>query len=132
MKKFYFILLSIILSLSIFNGCSNNKDSSKPLVDVQVEKDYNSAWHFYYYKVKVTALENKVKIENVKVNEGNCKLIYENPFIKEIGDPIVLDNPPKKPLNLGKTLNIRLKPSCNPIKVEVDSDKGNWVWNFKP
>jgi len=127
MKKIYVFILTFFIGLLIFNGCSSQK-SSEPLVNVKILKDYNTAWDYYYYKIKITALENGIQIKNVKVNDGNCKrLAFEGAHIK------VLDSkPPKEPLNLGEVLRVRLSPQCNPIKVEVETNKGDWVLRFEP
>ena len=117
MKKIYVFILAFFIGF----GYSDN-------IDVKVVRDYNTAWNYYYYKIKITALEDGIQIKDVKVNNGNCKkLVYEGAHIR-----FVSSTPPKEPLNLGEVLNVRLLPECNPIKVEVDTNKGSWVWNFEP
>jgi len=127
MKKIYVFILTFFIGILIFNGCASQK-SSEPLVDVKILRDYNTAWNYYYYKIKITALENGIQIKNVKVNDGNCKrLAFGGAHIKFLDS-----KPPKEPLNLGEVLNVRLSSQCNPIKVEVETNRGDWVWRFEP
>jgi len=121
MKRLVLGILSVMLVLS-FNGCSDDKPKESP-VKIKVEQAYNEAWNYYYPKIIITSVADKINIENVIVNKGNCK--YSNEDIAYVNGQMKAVKLLPKELSYGKQLEIRLK-KCEVIKIDVKTNQGDW------
>lgn len=71
-----------------------------------------------YPKLVIVATVNGVIIENVTMNEGACAEQYTNPHKGEM-----------RKSKMGRDIKLSLM-NCNPIKVDVVTDRGSWSHSF--
>jgi len=97
-------------------------------IKVQTQRAYNSVYGYYYPKIIITSIEDKVTIKNVKVNKGNCKytntdIVYRNGRMQTI--PLL-----PRTLKYGQHIEIRLQSSCNLLRVDIETDKNTWTVEY--
>jgi hypothetical protein len=114
--KLFFV---IVLVLQLF---SNSLLADNPPIQVSVEQAYNQAWKYFYKKIIITSIVDKVTIKNVKVNKGNCKVPTTtlNNRLKKV-------NMFPNSLGYGEELEVRLKKCSNVLRVDVITDQGEWT-----
>ncbi|WP_428023937.1 hypothetical protein [Arcobacter sp.] len=117
MRKIILNLFVLILLVN-FIGCSSEPE--KPPVRVEVKKLTGNSFIGYVSVpiVEVTAVVDTVTIKDVIANNGNCRMSAHRQ--REF---------PKK-LNYGQKATAGYSASCNLIKVEVVTDKGNWTVEY--
>ena len=103
-----------LMLLMVFSGCGDDVPQKSP-IDISLQQAYNSAWHYYYPKVLITSKADKVTINNVIVNKGNCQPAFK------INSTT---------LKYGEQMEVRYRRNCNVIRVEAVTDQGNWVSEF--
>jgi len=118
MKKFIFNL--IVFTSFVF--------AQNAPIRISAQQAYNSAWHYYYPKIIITSIVDKIKIKQVIVNKGNCR--FSNNDIGYISGrfrPIRLI---PRTLKYGEDLEIRLKSSCHLLRVDVKTSQGDWTIEY--
>jgi len=106
---------------------SNSLANGAPL-RVSAEQAYNQAWNYYYPKIIITSTEDSLTIKKVTVNKGNCKfsnsdMVYANGRMKTI--KLI-----PRTLKYGEKIEIRLQRSCQLLRVDIDTDQGDWNIEF--
>ncbi len=115
----------IIISLIVFTHFIFAQSAP---IRISVQQAYNSAWHYYYPKILITSIVDKVKIQQVTVNKGNCR--FSNTDIGYVNGrfrPIKLI---PRTLKYGEDLEIRLKPSCHLLRIDVKTNQGDWTMEY--
>lgn len=119
MKKLIASALVIMAILGL-TGCGDKAPEQSP---VRIEAKTISSNMFGGTMsvpiVEVTAVVDKVTIENVIANNGNCKMTAMRQ--KEF----------PKTLSYGQKATAGYTANCNLIKVEVITDQGNWSVEFQ-
>lgn len=77
-----------------------------------------------YAKVVVTALDDSVKVQNIDVNRGNCRINnYKSPFsTKETILPALL--------HYGQSVSVSFYNDCVASEVVITTDKGAWRYTY--
>ena len=109
MKRF--VGLCVVLMLT----GANLMAQSSP-IKISLENYYNQIYNISYPKIHITSIEDNLKINNVIVNKGHCKLLSGKP-IKNIF--------PKK-LNYSERVDIPLQMDCHVIRINVETNQGDW------
>jgi len=109
MKRF--IGLCVVLMLT---GASLMAQSSP--IRISLENYYNQIYKISYPKIHITSTEDNLKIKNVIVNKGHCKLLNGNPIKNAF---------PKK-LNYSQKVDIPLDVNCDVLRIDVKTNQGNW------
>ncbi|PNV82240.1 MAG: hypothetical protein C0627_11020 [Sulfurimonas sp.] len=116
-------LITSIVAITLIIGLSGCTDSTPEQSPVRIEaKTLSSDWGGYMISVpvvEVTAVIDKVTIENVITNNGNCKMTAHRQ--KEF----------PKTLSYGQKATAGYTAKCNLVKVEVITDNGNWSVEFE-
>lgn len=107
----------LLLAAAALAACSG-----KPAVDVATYDKVNQTFNVKYVEVKVTSKVDKIEIQNVVVNRGNCKIEK----IREMFGGKTLP----KTLEYGETAEFSFSGPCSASEVEVDTDQGSWTWNY--
>ena len=115
------IIISSLLALLLivgFTGCSSEPE--KPPVKIEVKMLSGNSFIGYVSVpiVEVTAIVNSVTVSDVIANNGNCRMTAHRK--KEF----------PKTLSYGQKATAGYSASCNLIKVEVVTDKGNWTLEY--
>ncbi|OHE05837.1 hypothetical protein [Sulfurimonas sp. RIFOXYB12_FULL_35_9] len=115
MKKVSLGILAILSTLN-FNGCASDASGESP-IKIEIRQQYDSLFHSYFPEIIITSVVDKLKINDVIVNKGNCK--YRT----------IMQIVPSK-LTFGKQLGVPLNWDCKVLKIDVKTDQGDWTVNF--
>ena len=116
MKKL--LLSSLILGIILgFSGCDDVPKESPVKIDTEILSDYWGKQRYEIPQITITAVDD-VTIEKIIVNEGNgCPVSRSKPNLPtdlKYGDRVV------------QIYTMR----CNIIKIEVQTNKGDWVVEY--
>ncbi|MGB3751450.1 MAG: hypothetical protein WA945_07760 [Arcobacteraceae bacterium] len=110
----------VLMTIIGLNGCSEKTPEQSP---IRVEaKTLTNDWGGYTLSVpvvEVIAVTDEVTIEDVIANNGNCKMTA----ITQRSFPTTL--------YYGHKVKAGYTSKCNLIKVEVITNKGNWIVEFE-
>jgi len=118
MKKLITSTLAIIIMIG-FSGCGESQEQSPVQIEAKTLTGNMFGRTMSVPIVELTAVADKVIIENVIANNGNCKMtaITQKEF--------------PKTLSYGQKVTAGYTAKCNLIKVEVITDQGNWSVEFQ-
>jgi len=121
MKRFKVLYMVLVLLLA------SNLFASEAPIRISAEKSYNELIQDYIPEVKITSVSNNVTIKNVLVNKGNCEYSKKEVYGIDMhtGFPKHRLLFPKK-LSYGKELKITLSTRCNIMRVDVETNQGDW------
>lgn len=106
------------LACLMLAGCGN----SVPLVEVETNDTFNLFWGTPYVEVKVKSLVEKIRVEDIRVNRGNCKPENVTVFNRH---PII-----PKTLRFGEVLTLNFSGPCEASQVDVTTDQGSWSFSY--
>lgn len=117
MKKYIGVFITLLLVVGL-NGCGSEEAQVSPVkIETVIHDEYLGAVLFKIPQVTITAVTD-VTIQDVILNEGNgCRLSRSQPKLPsamKYGDRVV------------RTYTAQ----CNVIKIEVVTDKGNWIVTY--
>lgn len=126
MKK---VSLGILATLSIlnFSGCAS-EDSGESPIKIEIVQKYDRVMYSYFPEIIITSVVDKLKINDVIVNKGNCKYTNLNIVMQDRNFKTVPLVPSE--LTFGKQLGIALNRDCKVLKVDVKTNQGDWTANF--
>lgn len=78
-----------------------------------------------YVTVVVTALDNTVKVENIDVNRGNCRIANQKYLYSKNKETIL-----PATLRYGQSVNVNFYNNCVASEVVVTTDKGAWRYTY--
>jgi hypothetical protein len=107
----YRVAAALIITLLV-SGCSNNDAPIQ--VSVTPVNSGISMGQVKGDRIDIQSKIDHVEINQIVVNRGNCKL-YDNGT---------------RALAFGES-TMYMVLGCDPIEVDVATDKGNWKFNFK-
>lgn len=99
--------------------------------DISIKPVYNEAWGFTYPLITITALEDNLKLTNIKVNKGKCKSILEPEIYFSNGMPVVTKDSFPLKLNEYDTIKVRVSQECKLMRIDILADKYEWILENK-
>ncbi|WOR54638.1 hypothetical protein [Citrobacter freundii] len=78
-----------------------------------------------YVTVVVTALDNTVKVENIDVNRGNCRIANQKYLYSSNKETIL-----PATLSYGQSVSVSFYNNCVASEVVVTTDKGGWRYTY--
>ena len=78
-----------------------------------------------YVTVVVTALDNTVKVENIDVNRGNCRIANQKYLYSSNKETIL-----PATLRYGQSVRVSFYNNCVASEVVVTTDKGGWRYTY--
>lgn len=78
-----------------------------------------------YVTVVVTALDNTVKVENIDVNRGNCRIANQKYLYSSNKETIL-----PATLRYGQSVSVSFYNNCVASEVVVTTDKGGWRYTY--
>ncbi|RBQ26357.1 lysozyme inhibitor LprI family protein [Arcobacter sp. CECT 9188] len=99
--------------------------------NINIEPAYNEAWNFTYPLITIIALEDNLKIENIKVNKGKCLTILEPNIHISNGMPVVKENTFPLKINEYDTIKARVSQECNVLRIDISTDEYEWILENK-
>lgn len=119
MKKLITSTLAIMVIIGL-SGCGDKVPEQSPVrIEAKTITGNMFGGTMSVPVVEVTSVVDKVTIENVIANNGNCKMTAYRQ--KEF----------PKTLSYGQKATAGYTAQCNLIKVEVITDQGNWSVEFQ-
>ena len=117
MKKIMTNLL-VLISIIGLSGCSSEPETSPVRIEAKTLTGNSFMGPTQVPIVEVTSLVDSVVVEDVIVNNGNCKMTAyrQKEFPKTLG--------------YGQMATAGYTASCNLIKVDVVTDQGNWTVEY--
>lgn len=79
----------------------------------------------HYVTVVVTALDNAVKVDNIDVNRGNCRIANQKYLYSSNKETIL-----PATLNYGQSVKVIFYNNCVASEVVVTTDKGAWRYTY--
>ena len=94
---------------------------SEPPIKIETYDRTNAIFNVPYVEVDVTAVVDKITIENIIVNRGNCKI--EN---------VTYNGRRKLPRKLvfGESVSVSFGTPCYASEVEVETNQGSWTMAY--
>ena len=99
--------------------------------DISIKPVYNEAWGFTYPLITITALEDNLKLTNIKVNKGKCKVILEPEIYFSNGMPVVTKDSFPLKINEYDTIKARVSQDCKLLRVDILTDVYEWILENK-
>lgn len=99
---------------------------AEPTSPIKVEtSDYVHPAGTRYATVVVTSLDDSVKVKNIDVNRGNCR-IDNKKFMSSVNNETIL------PITLryGQSVKVNFYNECVASEVVVTTDKGAWRYTY--
>ena len=146
--------LSLALAAAILIGCGSEGVKAADEAPLEIKIDSSIGL------MTITSLEDSLKIYSIIVNRGNCEVNWwvwvkdnknrvnfktgkgsgnvdvwsgtekiETIPIKDFYDKYGTDK--ALGLNFGEKGNMGVSAPCNPLEVQVDTDKGAWTFSFR-
>lgn len=78
-----------------------------------------------YVTVVVTSLDDSIKVENIDVNRGNCR-IENKKFMSSVNKETILP----ATLRYGQSVSVNFYNNCMASEVVVTTDKGGWRYTY--
>ena len=99
--------------------------------DISIEPAYNEAWGFTYALITITALEDNLKLTNIKVNKGKCKVMIEPEMY--VSNGMFLTKEINLPLKINEydTIKARVSQDCKLLRVNISTDEYEWILENK-
>lgn len=106
------------------NGCRKEADQNTPsssytyeIMKVYTSTEWNKTWREYVNKVNLQSnIDEEIEIKSIKVNKGNCE--YSTPYVLPVT------------IRFGEVFSVRSDNDCNVIRLDVETDKGNFFYTF--
>ena len=86
---------------------------------------------FTYPLITITALEDNLKLTNIKVNKGKCKVILEPEIYFSNGMPVVTKDSFPLKINEYDTIKARVSQDCKLLRVDILTDEYEWILENK-
>lgn len=112
----YATAFALIVALA---GCAD----LEPPINVETYDEINRNFNVRYVEVHVTSTTDKVEIQDVIVNRGNCKI---ERIAEMMGRGVTL---PRK-LAFGQSAEFSFSGPCTAKQVDVITDLGEWTWEY--
>lgn len=78
-----------------------------------------------YVTVVVTSLDDSIKVEDIDVNRGNCR-IDNKKFMSSVNKETILP----ATLRYGQSVKVNFYNNCVASEVVVTTDKGGWRYTY--
>ena len=78
-----------------------------------------------YVTVVVTSLDDSIKVEDIDVNRGNCR-IENKKFMSSVNKETILP----ATLRYGQSVKVNFYNNCVASEVVVTTDKGGWRYTY--
>lgn len=113
------MLLPILFTLS-----AQALAESTPTIKVETSNQVHPAGT-RYVTVVVISLDDSIKVENIDVNRGNCR-IENKKFMSSVNKETILP----VTLRYGQSVNVNFYNNCVASEVVVTTDKGAWRYTY--
>lgn len=111
-------LLNALILVGLLSGCG----TGEPPISIETFDRVNPTFKIRYVEVEVTALVDKVEVQDIVVNRGNCEIENISLFS---GKPRI-----PKTLSYGETVSVSFSSPCSATEVTVETDAGDWTWTY--
>ena len=78
-----------------------------------------------YVSVVVTSLDDSIKVENIVVNRGNCRIDNQKYLYSKNKETIL-----PATLRYGQSVKVNFYNNCVASEVAVTTDKGGWRYTY--
>jgi len=95
-----------------------------PPIKVETSNQVHSAGT-RYVTVVVTSLDNTVKVDNIDVNRGNCRIDNQKYLYSKNKETIL-----PATLRYGQSVKVNFYKECVASEVVVTTDKGAWRFTY--
>ncbi|MEI9745538.1 hypothetical protein [Enterobacter ludwigii] len=95
-----------------------------PPIKVETSNQVHSAGT-RYVTVVVTSLDNTVKVENIVVNRGSCRIANQKYLYSSNKETIL-----PATLRYGQSVEVSFYNNCVASEVDVTTDKGGWQYTY--
>jgi hypothetical protein len=100
-------------------GCAD----LEPPIDVETYDEINRNFNVRYVEVHITSTTDKIEIQDVIVNRGNCK-------VERLAEIMGLGKTLPRKLAFGQSAEFSFSGPCTAKQVDVITDLGEWTWEY--